>query len=297
MTQFDPRLTPARDDLAADFLRNHVKAQNYVAGVSKQVRPVGNEPAQGYIGPGYIKPCTSLLKYPRADAPRETELLYGEEVLVFEDSQGWSWVQSQRDDYVGYTPSQNLTLFQEKTTHSVSVLRTFVFSEPDIKSTPTALVSMNSPLKSLGEEGRFLKIQDGFIIADHVRENGVYSRDFVDVAHHFLGTPYLWGGRTSLGLDCSALVQNALASTGVHVPRDTDMQEKSVGEEVGSELANVNLQRGDFIFWKGHIGIMLDETDMIHANGTWMQVTINPVAEFAEHVLAQSGPVTSIRRL
>jgi len=180
-------------------------------------------------------------------------------------------VQSQIDDYVGYTPSKHLKNGYQKATHFMRVLRSYVFSEPNIKSKPVALLSMNSPLCVNGYEGKFLCLDEGYVTADHCATINKFNEDYVQIALMFLGTPYLWGGRTSLGLDF-------------------------IGEEISLTLTDTPLQKGDFVFWKGHVGVMVDAEHMVHANGTWMQVTIDPVLDFAQRVLDESGPVVSVRR-
>ncbi len=296
----DKRLTPARPDLAAKYLEHAVKAARYSDGTLMQVC-VGVSP---------------LYRDADHSAPRETELLYGEQFTVYESRNGWAWGQSHFDQYVGYTPSDALApakAHKKPQTHNktqnqnhhdltVNALRTYIFSKPDIKSKPLHLVSMNSPLKKRGQEGRFSELETGgFIIAAHTSPINSHSDDFVKEAEKFLGTPYLWGGRSSLGLDCSALVQNALRRSGIFAPRDTDMQEKQIGTKMscvvhGKDLETVSLQRGDLIFWKGHVAIMQDAHNIVHANGTWMRTTSDPLDEFCARVAKDSGPITSIRR-
>lgn len=283
----DPRLTPARDDLAAEHLRASVSAARFVTGTSAEVAVA--------IAP--------LHKLPDYGAPRETELLYGEPLTIYEDKDGWSWVQSDIDNYVGYTPSPSLRAPTASPTHRVNVLRTYIFSAPDIKSPPRHLISLNSRICVTATHERFSKAgDDGYIISDHLCKSDNIASDYTRIAEKFQGTPYLWGGRSSLGLDCSALVQNALACAGIPSPRDTDMQEKIlgrkiIGEHAGRDLTQTPLLRGDLIFWRGHVGIMTDGEHMIHANATWMQVTINNLNKFAARVRKQSGPPTCVRRL
>ena len=161
----------------------------------------------------------------------DSEALFGETLTLFDESEGWAWVQLARDGYVGYLPSEGLTAAVTTPTHRVAALRTYVYASPDIKTPPLALLSLNALLSGAGEEGRFLALQSGgFVIAEHVRKLDEAARDFVDVALGFRGTPYLWGGRTSLGVDCSGLVQLASEAAGLSCPRDADMQANEVGQ-------------------------------------------------------------------
>jgi Bacterial dipeptidyl-peptidase Sh3 domain/NlpC/P60 family len=190
----DPRRHAYRAGLAAESLRGLVEAPRYVEGVRRQVEA----------------PALPLRREPRFDAILDSEALFGEALTVFEESEGWAWVQLCRDAYVGYMPSEGLTYAVITPTHRVAALRTYVYASPDIKKPPLALLSLNALLSVAGEEGRFLALNSGgFVIAEHLRKLDEPARDFVDVALGFRGTPYLWGGRTSLGVDCSGLVQLA----------------------------------------------------------------------------------------
>lgn len=280
--KFDPRLTPARADLAAESLRGKVDSKKYSKG----------NPAEVIVG---ISP---LYRDPDHNAPRETELLFGEEVTVYDAQNGWAWVQNKTDNYVGYTPHKNLGDPQGARTHIISALRTYIFSDPDIKSRPLGLISMNSKIQGEIYQEKFIKCTNGgFICAHHTIKTPHSDQDFVNIAEQFMGTPYLWGGRSSLGLDCSALVQNSLALCGNAIPRDTDMQEKAVGNKIATDLKVTSLQRGDLVFWKGHVAIMQNSEDIVHANGTWMCVSSDNVYDFSERIFNETGPVTSIRRL
>jgi len=196
----DPRRHAYRASLAAESLRGRVEAPRYVEGVRRQVEASS----------------LPLRREPRFDAIFDSEALFGETLTLFDESEGWAWVQLARDGYVGYLPSEGLTSAVTTPTHRVAALRTYVYASPDIKTPPLALLSLNALLSGAGEEGRFLALQSGgFVIAEHVRKLDEPSRDFVDVALGFRGTPYLWGGRTSLGVDCSGLVQLASEAAGL----------------------------------------------------------------------------------
>ncbi len=275
---FDPRLTPARPEVAALALKGQVEADRFDEGTRKQV----------------IEGVIPLRNAPRGDAPLDTEALYGETLTVYDVEEGWAFVQLERDGYCGYAPVAALFEPGPEPTHEVRALRTFLYPLPSIKAPPIALMSMLSPLTIVGEEGAFLRTERGhYVIARHVGRLDQPLADPVAVAERFIGTPYLWGGRSSLGLDCSGLVQTALRACGLPASRDTDMQ-ASLGEPVALESA----RRGDLVFWKGHVGMVGDDGTLIHANGFHMEVVKEPLAEAIARIAANSfGAVTVVRRL
>jgi len=231
---------------------------------------------------------------PRADRGLDTQLLHGESFRVLETREGWAYGQSVRDDYVGYA-SEDALSEAPTPTHVVVALRTLVFPEPDIKVTPSLILSMNAQLAVSSEEGRFARLAGGgFVPLSHIAPLGATAPDFAGTAEKFLGLPYWWGGRSSAGLDCSGLVEMALERAGIDAPRDTDMQEKTIGREVAP---GAPLQRGDLVFWKGHVGLMLDTARFIHANAHHMAVTIEPFSQARERIAAAGFAVTSVKRL
>lgn len=241
-----------------------------------------------------IADVADLRGFPRSDRGLDTQLLYGEAFRVLETREGWAYGQAVRDDYVGYAPEDALSEAPTPT-HVVSVLRTLVFPEPDIKVTPMLALSMNAQVAVASTEGRFAKLTEGgFVPAAHVVPLGTPAPDYAGTAELFLGAPYWWGGRSSVGLDCSGLVQMVLERAGIDAPRDTDMQEKTLGEALP---AGAPLARGDLVFWKGHVGIMLDAARLIHANAHHMAVAIEPFAEAQARIAAAGAPVTSLKRL
>jgi cell wall-associated NlpC family hydrolase len=277
----DPRRHVYRVGLAAESLRGQVEAPRYVAGVRRQIEAS----------------ALPLRREPRFDATLDTEGLFGETLNVFDESEGWAWVQLERDGYVGYMPSEGLAATVTAPTHKIAALRTYVYPSPDFKTPPLTLLSLNALVSVAGEEGRFLALNDGgFVISEHARKLDEHARDFVDVALAFRGTPYLWGGRTSLGVDCSGLVQLASEAAGLPCPRDADMQAK----EVGSPLewrGGAQLRRGDLVFWDGHVGIMTSAHDLVHASAYQMVVVEEPLAEAKERIAASSGgDVIGVRR-
>ena len=277
----DRRVNAYRDDLAAEYLRGSVDVPKYTQGETRQV----------------VAATAPLRRAPRFDAPLETEILHGERVTVYDENEGWAWAQGMSDSYVGYVPSDDLVTKTPEPTHRVRALRTHLYRAPDIKVPPLDLLSMNARVGVAEELGRFVKLEDGrFAIAAHLAPLSDFAEDFVDVALEFLGTPYLWGGRTSIGVDCSALIQLALQASGVECPRDTDMQEAALGEALPDPEDQSAYLRGDLIFWKGHMGVMLDDTRLLHANAHHMATAIEPVAEAISRIAASEGPVSSVRR-
>jgi cell wall-associated NlpC family hydrolase len=275
----DRRLTPARPDLAADHLRGLVDAPRYAKGQAKRV----------------ISASAALRRFPDAGAPLETEALYGETATVYDGSAGWAWVQLDRDKYVGYLPAAALGAPAEPT-HRVAALRTHAYPGPSIKLPPRMALSLGARLTIVAHEGDFAVSADGLRLwLWHLAETGSREPDYVSVAERFLETPYLWGGRTSEGIDCSGLVQTGLDAAGVAAPRDSDMQEAALGEPVAADKP---LGRGDLVFWKGHVGVMRDSVTLLHANGFHMKVVSEPLTEARERIAAKGGgEVTSVRRL
>ena len=276
---FDPRLTPARPDLAARSLEGKVKAARFVDGEPREV----------------VEPHVPLRRAAFPDAPLDTEALMGERVTVFETTdEGWAWGQIETDGYVGFMPANGLAAPGPPPTHRVSALRTLVFPAPSFKLPPIGALPMNARLAIARTEGRFaLTVSGGYVPASHLAPIDSREADFVAVAERFLGTPYLWGGKTSLGLDCSGLVQVALTARGIACPRDTDMQEAALGAAVSDGAR----RRGDLIFWKGHVAIARDAATIIHANAFHMAVAVEPIEQAIDRIRASDGEVTSVRRV
>lgn len=238
-----------------------------------------------------------------ADATTESELLHGEPVMVFEEREGWAWIQSGIDDYVGYVEASAIGPAHAPATHRVSVMSTFLYPDADLKHPPLGALSLGSRLalgdlvEVRGTAYRLVTGGGGAVIADHVVPlDAAPENDHVAVAERFLNVPYLWGGRTSHGVDCSALVQLALMAVGTPCPRDTDLQETALGNSVEGG-ADAPRQPGDFVFWPGHVGITLDNEYMIHASGHHMMVVIEPLADAIERIAGKVGRPTSLRRL
>jgi cell wall-associated NlpC family hydrolase len=280
--RLDARRNAFRPDLAAESLYGKVSAPRYVQGSPAQV----------------TRASVPLRSRPTPTFGFETEALFGETVTVYDDRDGWAWVQLDRDRYVGYVPSETLSPEIEETTHRVRSLGTFVYPVPDIKSPPIMHLSMNAELRIAGGDERFLMLSGGgFVVTRHVAERTRRAADFVELAERFIGTPYLWGGRTRLGIDCSGLVQLTLEASGISAPRDTDMQQAELGEDVAISDVLEGMQRGDLIYWKGHVGIMADSVTLVHANAHHMQVAAETLPETIERIAKLGAEIAAVKRL
>ena len=275
----DGRLTPGRPDLAAAHLKGKFAATAFVEGHSLQV-------SRGAVG---------LFANPLEDAGLQTQLLFGETFRIYEEKDGWAWGQADLDSYVGYAPAHAFSPPQPAT-HRVIALATPLFVAPDVKHGARDTLPMNAKLSIAGQGARFARLTNGrYVFAGHLAGIEFAVSDWVSVAERFIGTPYLWGGKTSGGIDCSGLVQTALEAGGIKAPRDTDMMEAELGASVAPDAP---LRRGDLIFWKGHVGIMLDAERLIHANGFAMQVSVEPLQLVDERTRAlEALPIRSIKRL
>lgn len=276
---FDKRLTPARPDLAAHHLQGRVQAARFVEGRRMQVK----------------EGVADLKREPRPDARLDTQALYGEIVTVYDEEEGWAWAQLERDSYVGWLPANLLWSRIERPTHCVRVPRAFVFPRPDIKDPPLLALPLGARIEIVSERDSFLVAADGgFVYSAHLMPLEERVADFVAFAEMLIGAPYLWGGKSSLGIDCSGLVQTSLAFAGIMAPRDTDLQEQALGEAFPEGAA---LRRGDLVFWKGHVGMMRDAETLLHANAHHMQVASEPFAPARARILAAGSAVTSMRRM
>lgn len=244
---------------------------------------------------------TALRATPEEDGAMDTQLLHGEVFLVEKEEDGWAYGTARRDEYKGWVMTDALSQPVLIATHRVSALRTYAYSEPDLKSPPRAIVSMTAKIAAAQRQGRFIDAQRlGWIFEPHLAVLGAAETDFVAVAERFQHTPYLWGGRESIGIDCSGLVQTALEAAGVRgFPRDTKDQEiyaKQRWQNVAVSEDLAGLQRGDLIFWPGHVGIMTDARNLLHANAHHMLTVIEPLATAARRIAHHHAPIRTICR-
>lgn len=276
----DPRITPARADLAAAFLEGRVCAARFVEGTPFQASAA----------------VAAIRAAPDGAARLEDQLLFGEGFTVFEEKHGWAWGQSARDGYVGYVDMAALSAPPVASTDRVAALRTYIFSAADLKSAPLMLLSLNAKVRVETEEAGYAKLaRTGWVPQRHLAALDRHEADWVAVAERFVGTPYLWGGRESLGLDCSGLLQSALEAGGTQAPRDADMLE-GLGTAIPIDDP-AGLRRGDMVFWKGHCGVMVDGMHLLHANAFHMQTVIEPLQEAAARIAQAGQPIRAIKRL
>ena len=283
MPSLDPRRHPMRPDLAAEYLRGQVTAERFVAGREMRI----------------AEPVVDLRSRPSPDAGVETQALFGEIFIAYEDQEGWVWGQLKRDGYVGYMSANGLVVGESVATHKLTVPRSFVYPGLSMKLPIVCALSLGSELKVTKQHGDFVEVEHlGCLWAAHVAPLDQAASDFVSIAEMFLHVPYLWGGKSALGLDCSGLIQISLQAAGIAAPRDTDMQWAELGQEIalGDDLAG--LKRGDLIFWNGHVGVMRDAHNLLHANGHHMMVVSEPLRQARDRISAKShGPIIGVKRL
>ena len=278
----DPRLTPARGDLAAKYLEGTIKAARFVAGeefeISEAVAPLRNGPS--------------------ADAELATQALLGERVTIYDrNGEGFAWGQLGGDGYVGWLPDRALAKPGAAATHKVTAIRTFAFPGPSIKLSPADTLVMGTTLTVVREEGSFVVTrQNWYLPRQHVGGIDAMAEDFVAVAERFVGTPYLWGGKSSFGIDCSGLVQVSLNAAGTGCPRDSDMQRDGLGRVLDAAEAR-RLQRGDLIFWHGHVAIARDAETIVHANAHHMATIIEDARDAVARIKAAGSDVLAIKRM
>lgn len=272
----DRRLTPANGRVAAASLQGQVEAGRFVAGAARQV----------------AVPVADLC--PEPDGPRARQLLLGADVTVYEDRDGRAFVQAARDGYVGYVARAALRP-PLAPTHHVATFATHAYRDPDIKSPDLCALPFGARLVVANEQKRFWETDQGFVPKPHLWPLSKCFTDPATVAQMHFGAPYLWGGDSTRGIDCSGLVQAALIACGLPCPADSDLQRAALGTTLPEGAA---LQRGDLVFWQGHVGMMVDGETLIHANAHHMAVAYEPVAAAILRIEAQGGgPVLAKRRL
>jgi cell wall-associated NlpC family hydrolase len=278
----DPRLTPARPDLAAKYLEGKIKAARFVTGEEFEISDA----------------LAPLREGPSSDAMLSTQALKGERVTIYDrNAEGWAWGQLNSDGYVGWLPDRALAKPAAAPTHKITSLRTFAFPGPSIKLPPVETLVMGATITVVREEGAFAVTRDGWYLpAQHVGRIDRTADDFVAVAEQFAGTPYLWGGKSSFGIDCSGLVQVALNAAGTGCPRDSDMQQHGLGRALQGAESN-KLQRGDLIFWNGHVAIVRDADTIVHANAHHMATVIESTRDAIARIKAAGSEISAIKRL
>ena len=276
----DPREFAFRPTIAASYLQGIVAADQFsdgvVCSVTESVLPLKNKPND--------------------QAERASEMLFGEKFIVYERQGAWAWGQSQTDGYVGFVKINGLSDQPASPTHEIKELKTFVYQRPDIKSPVIKELSMGSrvSLKEKGENFICLK-EGGWIVKKHVVELNIKEASFIAVAKKYIGTPYLWGGRSSNGLDCSALVQLSLSRVGILAPRDTDQQEETVGCFCGKNPEGI--EKGDLLYTQGHVAISSGRDLVLHANVHHMRVVEEPLQAFLSRLDETDHQLRSIKRL
>jgi cell wall-associated NlpC family hydrolase len=278
----DPRLTPARPDLAAKYLEGKIAAARFVTGEQFEI----------------VDALAPLREGPSTDAGLLTQALQGERVTIYDrNGEGFAWGQLNSDGYVGWLPDRALAKPSGNPTHKITAVRTFAFPGPSIKLPPAETLVMGGVVTVIREEEPFAVTREGWYLPRrHVDGIDRYAGDFVAVAERFVGTPYLWGGKSSLGIDCSGLVQVSLNAAGTGCPRDSDMQQNSLGRILGLAESG-KLQRGDLIFWKGHVAIVRDADSIVHANAHHMATVIEDTSDAIARIKAAGGEISAIKRL
>ncbi|HEY0052248.1 MAG TPA: NlpC/P60 family protein [Caulobacteraceae bacterium] len=255
--RLDPRQTLARPDLADQRLDGVVAAAAYRATVAHQC----------------VTRVAAMRAAPDAASEQTNQLLFGEAFDVLDSGDGWAWGQSRRDGYVGWVQLAALAGEVLIPTHRVSAVRG---AASDLGALPlNALVTIETT-----DDGQVRAARAGAVAAADLADLSLFDAEPIAVAERFMGTHYVWGGRVAEGLDCSGLVQQALYACGRGSRRDADQQ----ADEVGAPIRATDLRRGDLVFWPEHVGLMLDETRLLHANGHHMAVTADPLAEVVTRI-------------
>lgn len=274
----DPRITPWRDGIAARSLEGVLEAEVYLDPKAMSC----------------VAAATAIRAAADAGAEQMDQLLFGERFEVLEEEGGWLFGQAARDGYVGYVEAAALAPAGAMPTHRISALRTYAFARPSIKARAVGPYSINSLVTVEAVEGQLAKVTGaGWMTAAHLSPIGAFEDDWAAVAERFAGAPYLWGGRESLGLDCSGLIQQALFACGRACPRDTDQQ-----QAMGAPIEAGDFDRGDLVFWKGHVAMGVGADRIVHANGYHMATVVEPLADAVARIAAAgAGQPTAYRRV
>lgn len=278
MSAYDPRVTPVRDDLAARTLRGVLARPRYADGRPMQV----------------TAPDCALSFRPEAGARQESQLLFGERFVAYEIAGGWAWGQCALDDYVGYVPAAALAPAGAPSSHAVALPRSHLYAAPELKRPVVGALGFGARVRVLEESGGYVRIDEGrWLVARHLRPLDRPERDPVAVGRRLVGVPYLWGGRSGRGFDCSGFVQQVLAACGLAVPRDSDQQQAALTHAVELDEA----RQGDIVFFPGHCGFVLEGGGILHANAHDMAVAEDRLENVLRRVgEAEGGRVTGVRR-
>lgn len=240
----------------------------------------------------------AIVNAPQLGATMTSQALHGETVWVHHEDGEFGLIQCERDRYTGWALMEALSAPALETTHRVSALRTYAHPEPDLKTPPHYLMSLGARVAGTDQDGGFLKDdRGGWVTMKHLTAADTFEDDPASVAERFVGTPYLWGGRESLGIDCSGLTVAAYGACGVLLPRDSDMQFAWAGDEISDWAAPGALRRGDLVFWKGHVGIMMDAETLVHSNAYHMATAKEPLAGAIERIAKHYGEPIGARRI
>ena len=285
MSMLDRRLNAYRPDLADERLSGKVEASRFTAGTQMQVSAS----------------VLDLRAEPRPDSGPQTQIIFGDMVRVFEEQDGWSWVQAERDGYTGYVSAASLEMPGADATHMVIVPRTFIYPGSDLRFPHTKALSLGSRVRIAGSAEtrgtQYALLENGeALIATHLAPLDQHAADYVAVAETLLHTPYLWGGTSGFGIDCSGIVQLSMWVSGRQVLRDSDMQQNTLGEIIEPDADYSNLKRGDLVFWKGHVAICAAADMLIHASGHTMTVTMEPLHDAIKRIAYLYDLPTLIRR-
>jgi cell wall-associated NlpC family hydrolase len=278
----DTRLTPARPDLAAKYLEGKVAAARFVEGEEFEI----------------VEALAPMREAPSSEAMLLTQALKGERVTIYDrNGEGFAWGQLNGDGYVGWLPDRALAKLAAAPTHKITAIRTFAFPGPSIKLPPVDTLVMGAMINVVREEGPFAVTREGWYLPlQHVGSIERHAEDFVAVAECFAGTPYLWGGKSSFGIDCSGLVQVSLNAAGIGCPRDSDMQQDTLGRTLDPTEPK-QLQRGDLIFWIGHVAIVRDADTIVHANAHHMATVTENTKDAIARIKSAGSEITAIKRL